>query len=767
MQPAENISYLHTRFIVSHKMFMRGISSVVLFLLLISTALGAPTGGIRGTVTSDGAPLVGAEVKLLELNRTTHTDQNGAFEFRSVPEGSYQVFVRMLGYESMTKDLSVQQDVVRLDLPLEENPITGEEVVISAYPYGRTADQLYQSAESRVMEELQSKPGSSFAEKLADVPGVGVRYNGSAPARPVIRGLSDERVLMLENGLRTGDLSTFDPAHAVPVEPNTISQIDVVRGPSSILYGPNTIGGLVNVLTNIVPSSVNEGLSGTALLSGNSVSDEYAGSVHATYGTGNNALSFSFGGNHAQDLRVPTNTFLDQGSGQAFIFDRMPASYHRTTSISAGYLFDNSEQSFGVGYKNFSTTYGVPGIPPDVSKLIIDKNMVELHTALHFNDSFAKGLQLSGNYSDFSQNERPSEADSLGVVQEVQGNQFKKKGVNAMLQFLHHPIGGVEGTFGLWFLREDLSGVGDEILSPDAVSTGFAMDVLEEYPLSPQVRAQVGLRYDFFNIQTSPNAVFTVSDEHRMTNSFSASGGLLWKADEHWTTSLTLSRSFRPPTVLELFSNGVDAPTSTFDIGEPTLDPETGAGIDLGIKGSFASLSFEVSPYVNFINDYIYGYLTGAVDSASGLDVRKFAATDARLVGFEASADIALTKHVGLLISGDYVEAEDTKANQPLPFTPPFKGLVRLSYVGPLSADVEMRAAADQTRLGIGDTPTPGFAVFNAGCSLRLIESSTTHTISIRVDNIFDRLYRDHLSVIKDFMPMPGRGARLSYLVSF
>ena len=135
----------------------------------------------------------------------------------------------------------------------------------------------------------------NFAEKLADLPGVTVRGNGSAASRPILRGLTDNEVLVIENGLRMGDIATFDPAHATPLEALGVAQVDVVRGPSAILYGPNTLGGLVNVITNIVPAISDHAFSGTLNLEGNSVNGEYSGFARNVWSGRNSAFSVSAG----------------------------------------------------------------------------------------------------------------------------------------------------------------------------------------------------------------------------------------------------------------------------------------------------------------------------------------------------------------------------------------------------------------------------------------------------------------------------------------
>ena len=210
-------------------------------------------------------------------------------------KGTYRIFVHVIGYASATNTIQVDGPFAETTFALHESAIGIEEVVVSASPYARTADDQYQSAESKSMVELHDSPGSSFAEQISDLPGVTVRGNGSAPSRPILRGLSDNRVLILENGLLTGDISTYDPAHAVPIDALSISKIDVVRGPASILYGPSTIGGLVNVITNTIPTFSTNPFSGRVSLEGNSVSDEYAGYFDGVYSNGGHALGISGG----------------------------------------------------------------------------------------------------------------------------------------------------------------------------------------------------------------------------------------------------------------------------------------------------------------------------------------------------------------------------------------------------------------------------------------------------------------------------------------
>jgi outer membrane receptor protein involved in Fe transport len=185
------------------------------------------------------------------------------------------------------------------------------------------------------------------------------------------------------------------------------------------------------------------------------------------------------------------------------------------------------------------------------------------------------------------------------------------------------------------------------------------------------------------------------------------------------TGSLSLARSFRAPTVQELFANGLDAPSGTYTVGTPGLEPETGLGADLSLKGNFANASFEISPYANSIQHYIYGFLRG--DTIQNFPVRQFGETNARLLGFDASVTVQPAQYIALRAGVDYVNAEDTRQHVPLPFTPPLRGLLRATFQNSTYMGLIETRLPLVRRDGDGDTPRhSGYTVVNIGAGMRL-----------------------------------------------
>ena len=450
---------------------------------------------VTGTVQTSGRPIVGATVRLLELDRIEHTGAQGQFTFSDVPRGIYRVHVDVTGFASVTDTVKVAGGTARLSFNLRESAIQLKEVVVSASPTARISDELYQSTASKSLVEFQNSPGTSFAEKISDLPGVAVRSLGSAPSRPILRGLGDNEVLILENGLRMGDLATFDPAHATPIEAIGISQIDVVRGPATILYGPSTIGGIVNVITDIVPSVSDHPVSGTATVEGNTVSGEGAAYVNNVYSHGRQAFRVSAGGVRANSIRIPAGNYIDPGTGTVFNLDRMPQTFDHSGEAGLGYAYQSDVGTIGIGGKHFEMNYGIPGVPPNpdfvnvpptTSRIAQRRNTVEFRSLFNGGLAFVDQVKLNAGYNDYNHSEFPTAQDANGVS-DPEATHFHKRELNGVLQLRHQPFGKLQGTLGLWANIENMSIRGDE---PLLVGQTHAIDTLPSFTSPPWSRSR-------------------------------------------------------------------------------------------------------------------------------------------------------------------------------------------------------------------------------------------------------------------------------------
>ena len=759
-------------------------ASFILFagLSLLATTY-AFAGAIHGFVRGDGAPITGATIRLIELDRETHSNSQGEYMFDEVPTGTYHIFVRSLGYESVTKIIIVTEGTAELSFSLVPSAIPGEEVVVSATPYARPTNEQYQAVASKSQVDAHESPGSSVAEEIEDIPGVAVRWNGSAPARPMLRGLTDNDVLVLENGLRTGDLSTFDPAHALPMEPAEVEEVDVVRGPASVMFGPNAVGGLVNVITELIPEASNEAISGRTSVMGNSVNDLYSGYFNTTLSNGTSALEISAGGLHSQNIRIPSGTYTDPGTVQTYTVSEIPQSWDHTSQEGIGYSYTGTFGTIGIGGEHYAMNYGIPGDPwdtvyknPTFSRIQMDKLSAELHALFNIGGSFIDQVRFNGNVTDYVHSEHPTIPDTISgnFPIEFEQNNFHQNGYNTTLQFIEQKMGAWQGTIGLWgdFVNLNIGGL--QPLGPNSLTRDIAGYVYQEYTTSESTRLEGAVRYDWNQISTFPapnstNPNFVNFNETRNESAVTGSLGVIQKLSNGLSASASIGRSFRAPTQQELFGYGPDDASASFILGNTTLVPETGLEFDASLKGNFHDVTCSVSPFLNLINNYLYSYYTGAIDTSSNYPFRQFAQANARLWGFEASASWQLAERWAVGASASYVNASIINdSTTPLPFIPPLRGVFRLNYVDPIyNGVIEWRLAAPQYRLGQGDDSVAGYGVVNIGFGFRIPSGNAVHYISVHCDNVFDQSYRDNLSVIHDFLPQPGRGFRLTYDVIF
>jgi iron complex outermembrane receptor protein len=607
-----------------------------------------------------------------------------------------------------------------------------------------------------------------------------------------VRGLGNNEDLILENGLRIGDLSTFDPAHATPIEMGEVQEIDIVRGPSSILYGSNSIGGLVNVITNTIPVASSQTVSGNATASGNTVNDLYSAHFNTVWSDGSSALQVSAGDLHSGNIAIPQNNYTDLTTGLTFNLNAMPQSFMRTSDEGIGYSYQGDFGMIGVGVKHYYSNYGITGDPwdsinqaPTTSRIVQEKYTAELRGQFNVGGSFVNQIRLNSNASDYTHSEFPTAPDTNYNVtpntyfpMEFEQNNFHQNTYNTTLQFLLQPMGAWQGTLGIWSDLQNLTMGGAEPLGPNSLTTSLAGYALEEYRAGENTRLQGAVRYDYNNISTfaSPNSTvpaFVNFDETRTSGAVTGSLGIIQNLTNEITGSLNIGRSFRAPTLQELFAKGPDDASQASLVGDDSLVPETSLGIDMTLTGRFSDFTFSVSPFINFIHNYIYSYTNGVTDTIDNPSYlyRFFAQTDARLFGCEVSATAILMQHLSLTVSGDYVNAQDVSRDTALPSTPPLRGNLSLNYLDNMfSGMIQWRLVAKQTRLGEGDSLAryaTGYGIVNLGFGVRLVSGEAVHNISIHCDNLFNKEYFDNLSAIDFFLPQPARGFRLVYDVTF
>ncbi len=751
---------------------MRHVSLMRALLLalaaIVSTAWPAlAQSALTGKVTrAGGEAMAGAAVVVEELRREARTGADGTYTFDNMPAGDYHVSVRAEGYSSRRTEVTVGASGATLDLEVDLDLHFAE--VLSVSPNPRPQFESFQPTSVLSNEELQRELQDTIGATLQYQPGVQMRSLGPGPARPVIRGLDGDRVLVLQDGQRMGDLSSQSGDHGVPVNPASAQRIEVVRGPATLLYGANAIGGLVNIVTDQIPTEKVTTPTGsfTLNLGSNSTPAGGAGDVHV--GNGTFALHLGGGGQRADSYNTPDGEVENSQSRSGF--------------MNVGGSWTGDRQYAGVSYGYDDTKYGVP---------VLEDGEISLTPKRHAFSARAGGQGLDGVLTSYRATLGVRRYTHSELEGEEVGTQFRNNTVEGELLLSHKPAGRLAGSIGGWFLNREFSAEGAEALSPPVDQQTAAAFLYEELTW-PHFSLQFGGRVDRTSFE--PQAGLPARD----FTEFSGSVGALIRpsaANDNFVIAASLARAARNPALEELYFFGPHPGNLTFEIGNPDLKSERALGFDVSLRARSSRVRGELTFFRNAINDFIFrSPLTEEefeereeeFDARFGVEheegeegeeghghegefpFAEYNGADATLWGVEAHADVTLTERLGAEFTYDLVRAERTSDGEPLPRIPPQRLMAGLRYTtGRLEVGGNATAVARQDRVFGSETETAGYGLFRFYATYSVQSGRTLQTVTARLDNATDRLYRNHLNFLKDVVPEMGRQFRLVYSVKF
>jgi iron complex outermembrane receptor protein len=698
------------------------------------------------TLESQNAPVHGASVLIVQLGQSTLTDSEGVFEFTNLVPGNYTVVVHLHGLSDKQQTTPVKAgEIVTLNFQVGLSPIR-DEITVTARGREETTFSSFQTVATLESIELAAKAKTSLGEVLENQPGVAKRSFGPGSSRPVIRGFDGDRVLILQDGIRTGTLSSQSGDHGETIDPLVLERLEVVKGPATLLYGSNAIGGVVNAVTghHQILDHPHTGLRGFVTGIGGSANAHAGAAAGFEYGEKNWLVWENFSGQKTGDYRTPqgvienSETRVVNGSG------------------GVGWYGDKAFASFGYGYDD--SRYGVPfaarfeaagaeeGPPID---LTTQRHNARFNAGIRNQNSFFHQFNLSLTYTQYEHQEL--EGEEVGTT--FDNRQFVYRGV-----FDQKRTGPLTGSFGFSGMHRNYETTGEESLAPPVAQDTLAVFSLQELDFE-RVRFQFGGRLE-------SNRYRPAGLLDRSFTGFSGAAGVyvpLWRGGA-FVSNFTYS--YRAPALEELYNNGPHIGNLTFEVGNPALNRERSNGIDFSLRHSTSRLRGEANFYYYFIQDFVFLAPTGRI--VDGLVEADYGQGNSRFTGAEFELDLGLHPSLWLNLGMDLVDAELRQEGTPLPRIPPRRGRVGFDarYRG-LSIKPELVLAAAQNELFVTETRTAGYAVANLTSSYTVAQQHLVHVISATFFNLGDRLYRNHLSFIKDLAPEIGRGVRLTYTVRF
>ncbi|HET6232104.1 MAG TPA: TonB-dependent receptor [Longimicrobiaceae bacterium] len=721
---------------------------------------------LRGTVTDTaGAPLAGVEVTVVELERKTRTGSGGEFAFAGLPAGRYTLAARRQGYAAAIRTLSTREGG-DLRVALTESPIELEGVTVTA---GRTAAAGGSVLSTATVgpERIRQEHSVSLAHTLESVPGVRTLSTGEQIGKPVIRGFSGSRVLVLADGLRLEDYSWSDE-DAPSVDARLAQRVEVVRGPASLLYGSDAEGGVVNVIPEALPDAL--GRTGYT-----------RGGVETYFSTGNTEGGLvlhgegargAFGwrvvgiGRLAEDYRTPGGKVENTGFG-AFNGELAGGLRGGWGSVTARY--DRYGGEFKLLEADKPVTAPGAGEKEGGPERKLADDRLQVAAVLPW-----RGLRVEPR----AQLQRHS---LIEVADEVNGTtqpgaesvQFDLLLNTFTFDLLAHhgDAEGTGGTFGVSGVAQSNDTRGPVPLVPDAGIRTGAVFAFQQVQMG-RVRLLAGARGDARKVDADANATLGLADDSRSYRALTFNAGAVVDVAGGLSVRGNVGRAWRAPTLFELFANGPRLGEARFDIGDPTLGTEQNLSAEVGLRWAGARVQAEVEAFGNRVDDYLVARPTA--QTQQGLRVFRYAATDARLWGGEGSVQVQPVRSLLLRAAADYVRGEDRTLDEPLPLMPPARALLRAELRPELSGTLrgaslwaQVQAVAHQGRPAPEELAPDGYTLLDLGGGFRPRLGRRVVAVDLQVHNLLDTSYRDFLSRYKEFADNPGRSLTLRLATDF
>jgi iron complex outermembrane receptor protein len=637
-----------------------------------------------------------------------------------------------------------------------------ESLTITASPLGRSETEMAQPATVLSDEDLRRKRAASIGDTLAQEPGVQSSAFGPGAGRPIIRGLDGARIRVLENGIGTLDASTVSPDHMVTTESLHADQIEILRGPASLLYGSGAIGGIVNVVSNLVPRHRAEETTGnveTRFVSGNR---ERTGAFNVDGGQGDIAWHLDAFKRKTGDYRIPGHTVKDDPGSPS---GKLPNSAIDAHGAGAGASWVRDRGYIGAGIETLTNTYGIPSG---------EGSHIHLHqTKVETSGELADPLPAFSKFK-FRLGHGVYQHEEIAADGTV-GTTFKNKGTEGRFELTHAPLSGVTGTFGVQVQDRDLSALGAEALFPRTRSKAAGLFVVEQKEWDAWT-ADAGLRLERETRRPTVDPADAAKFGSAVNRDFTLvtpAVGLVWKFTPDYRFSVSATQAQRAPSTEELYSNGIHGATASFEVGNAALRKEVSRNVDVTLRKASGDSRWKVNAYVNRIKDYVYEASVdstgsgiadrvndlGLLDPNGAFLVQHYTQVDARFHGLEAEWSYRPQGATGgVRVFGDLVRAKLADGTN-LPRIAPARLALELDKRwGAWSSHLTAIHSFAQKRTAPLETPTGGYTRVDGELAWQLESAKgRTLTVFLQGSNLLNEDIRLHTSYLKDVAPLMGR----------
>ena len=646
-------------------------------------------------------------------------------------------------------------------------------IFVTSSPHGKGSFDVLQGSNVLSGEKLNKSLEASIGETLSSLPGVSSTFFGPGASRPIIRGLGGDRIRVLINGIGSIDAASTSPDHAVAGDPLTADRIEIMRGASTLLYGSNAVGGVVNIIDSRIPNVIPDGgVNGKARLSFDSISNDRSGSASINLGiTDNIALHVDGYNRRTGNYTIPgfAESKAYRAAEEAEEEEHEEEEHVEQKGTAKNSDVDNKGGTFGIGWIGENATfgasfslndsnYGVPGHgahgeKEEVVRINLDQKRFDLKGNIEKDFMLFEESRIRFGYADYKH---------IELENGVTGTTFKNKGWEGRIELIQKRRGNIHGSMGIQLRDREFSAIGEEAFVAPNNTLQWGVFVVEEIELEP-VTFEFGGRYDH---QKTKNQTLGTNKSFQ---NLSFSAGAAIHATESDLIGISLSRSERSPTPEELFSNGPHLATKAYEVGNLDLKTEKAYSAELTLKRDKGAFSSSVNIYHTWYKDFIYEHETGLkTDKLSRLEFR---AKDAKFYGAELELNYTIieTQGYSLLLSGsaDFVHARFSN-NGVIPRMPAASGNFGIEYKSEIfDIGGNLGVTGSKTKTVTGILPTDGYTTVDLSATWRPFGLERDLNVRLQALNITNAERRQHTSYLKDLIPLPGRNFRLSLNYGF
>ena len=661
-----------------------------------------------------------------------------------------------------------------------EQATTLDTIRIKAHPLEQTSKD-FAVADTVVDQKRLAQGAVTIGEALSGETGISSNQFGAGSSRPVIRGQDGPRIKILQNSSENIDVYTLSPDHAVTVDPALAKQVEVIRGPSTLLFGAGTVGGLVNVTDSKLPTAMPEkGYEGNATLRYNTGSDEKLATAGVTLGLGDQvALRVEGLKREANDYIAPD--YVHEGEKERRVDNTFAKG--QTVNVGLSWIYDRGFT--GISYSNRQDQYGLPGHSHEYESCHLhglslhcgehdhdeeehdheDHDQDHAHEAgpwidlkserydvrTELDDPFAgfKKLRAQASYTDYQHDE---------IEEDTIATHFKNKGYDGRLELVHNPLGAWEGVIGTQYGQQKLELTGEEAFLAPNTTKKWSVFALEHAQLN-DVHVELAARVDQQKIDIDDS-----SKKDFDGSAFSVSGAANWEFAPNYKLSLVTSHQERLPLAQELYADGGHFATNTYELGNDQLSKEKSNNVELGFHYDDNTFDYHVHVYHNWFDDYIYAQ---TLDRYKDFRLVQYAQDKAKFYGAEAEAGYQISPIYKLSVFGDYVRGKIDNDNAPRVPAGRLGTKLNADFDDHWSGSAEYYHVFQQDKIAAYETDSQSYNMLNLGVAYSGKYSNVSdYRVFLNANNLLDDQVYQHASFLST-IPQVGRNFSVGVNFSF